>query len=458
MHDNQLSNLRGWPDVESAPSIVRCVKQSVPIVMPAGIASPTWDCHVTTWPWLDALSFNLSTYRTNNVAGLPEANPFELGGVCAYGVPGGTSLNLATSLQVPGTPVTLDRSFTRGPSRIVGMGIEVNNTTSDLYKQGTTTVYRSSQTIEEPFVATTYLADNHFAYYTAQFFNHPPQTVAHAMLYPGSRQWKAADGSYQVVCFAGQDNPPRNASYTQPLVYFGDQDVDLCDSVNTNNIYATTPALTPTILNHHPSQCTKLYPVHQAGAIFSGLSPQTTLTLNVNIYIETFPSYSDASLMVLATPSCQYDPVALNLLSHVMSTLPVGVPAYQNGLGEWFSEVVDVVADWAPKVGAAMGAIGLPGASLLGGGLGTLANIYRKPKQAYTAPPSAALVAPPSVKQEAAKQKKELKAMEAADASRTGAARPRTRAAKSKPKKKGKSNMTKKQREMDALLRRYYGK
>jgi len=103
----------------------------------------------------------------------------------------------------------------------------------------------------------------------------------------------------------------------------------------------------------------RVHPVHQSGAIFSGLSNATTLTVNCNIYYEAFPSSSDEDILVLARPSNPYDEKALEYYSTLMQSMPVGVMVKYNGLGDWFAMGLSKLAS---SVGGAMSMLpGLPG-------------------------------------------------------------------------------------------------
>jgi hypothetical protein len=188
------------------------------------------------------------------------------------------------------------------------------------------------------------------------------------MLLPGTRQWKAADGVYIAVPFVGQDNPPLSADYIQPLIQHDGtvedtvtyvQDAFVANnvgllSVPTFNDYAlTTGVITSTCVAQH------LFPQHQTGAIFTGLSATSTLTLTVNYYLESFPGPAEPGILVLATPSAQYDPVALELFSHCLGTLPVGVPAGDNIMGSWFSDAVNAASTYLGPIASAMGYNGI---------------------------------------------------------------------------------------------------
>lgn len=122
MHDNQLGNLCGWPDLVSTASVVRCIKQSLPVSMPTGFSGTTWDCHVVAWPWLANLDFNTFT-RANNVKAVAGTIAGGHGGVCAFAVQPGASLSLPTSTQLG--KIVLDQEYSKGSGRILGMGVEI---------------------------------------------------------------------------------------------------------------------------------------------------------------------------------------------------------------------------------------------------------------------------------------------------------------------------------------------
>jgi len=82
-------------------------------------------------------------------------------------------------------------------------------------------------------------------------------------------------------------------------------------------------------------------------------------------------------LVVLATPSPEYDPKALEAYSIALQDMPVGVPVAENGIGDWFSGVVNkisnVVGNIAPMASKALAMIPHPKAQLVSKGLGLLA-------------------------------------------------------------------------------------
>jgi len=381
MHDTQLQNLAGWPDLECAGSVRRCIKQSINISKPAaGITTNNWDCHIVCWPWLTQ-SLCSAIQQGNNVlqdnpAALPGA--FGYGGITTFATNAGELLDIFHDIAGNHTTasglLTLDATFTKGVGRCVGIGFEVINTTSDLNRQGTCTVYRSPQLKDSEFTAQVQMTGLN-GFLSCQQVRPPPVTIDEAMLFPGSRQWKAAEGCYCVYPFVGAENPPKAQEFTNPVV---------CTD-RTALVSETLPAVTPAIsavagggVQIPPI---KIEDLHMPGAMFTGLSAETTLTLNWNVYYESFPSVDEREILVMATPSCHYDPIALEFFSRALSTLPIGVPAADNPSGEFFSDFVEGIAKYAPKLGKAMGGP----FDLLGQGIGSVAEYVH---DNYMAPPT----------------------------------------------------------------------
>jgi len=342
-HDHQLKNLKGWPDVQTGASVVRLIKQSMSVTAPAGTVG-NWDCHIVQWPWLTASNTftGAGNYASMNRLGqnimLPTALPVPnaaVGGLQAYFVPAGANLDIRQPLG--GTQgigiLEVDPSFTKGVTRLIGMGFEVHNTTSQLNVQGSVIGYRQMsnenqllQWVEEN--ATT------FCGFSGPLVRYPPVNSASALLLAGSRQWEAKDGIYSVAAFHSTENPATLIAPIAPVITAVAVD-DLEGTFAVSNVNAPFPG--PADANGYAAMPSfRVHNVHQSGAIFSGLSPQTTLTINWNVYLETFPATDDLEILPLATPSAEFDPEVLDLYSRVSTDLPVAVPVSENGLGDWF--------------------------------------------------------------------------------------------------------------------------
>lgn len=370
MHDNQLERLSGWPDVEGAASIVRCVKQTVEIKKPVGLTG-NWDCHIIAWPFLHSTPGGIANFADGCYDNPSTIRNASLGGVQAYAASSGVVMDILSPAPMPPFQVvaelSLDPTYDRGVGRMVGAGLEVVNTTADLNRQGLVTVYRSSQQKESDGSVLWYNVTPAFNQTLAtKFFRPPPNKLSDVTTYPGTRQWKAEEGAYVVYPFIGGDNAPRGPVPCTPAVV---PDFSYSTSVEPDQVKVGWLGNVRTVGSAKYSIPFKAEFVHQPGIYFTGLSENSTLSLTWNVYYETFPGKDEKDILVLATPSGNYDPVALELLNRALASLPVGVPASMNPSGEWFWDIVSKLADLAAPIGTALGG---PLGGIIGAGVGSL--------------------------------------------------------------------------------------
>lgn len=381
MHDKPIKDIDGWPDLETSPSLVRCVRQTMQISRPTIYdADKTWSCHIVSWPMLHTRT----TYRGNlignsvDLSNLVTEGP-RIGGIKTYC----STTNTFNFLQpaIPGGTITegpsleLASEFMKGYGRLISSGMEVMDTTATLYKQGYLTCYKQAQAQAIPssyFV----IKGGTTGYITEEFIRCPPETLDEALLIPGTTQWEAKEGAYMVSSFTGSENPAGPADLTGFVIYD-----DLAVGVAPANqpTLLTQPAFSSNPAFLYNGYTNKHENINMSGMIFSGLAPQATLSLKWVCYYETFPGTSDPSDLTLASPPCPYDPVALEYLKRVTLELPVAVPFDENPLGEWFWSVVDALADMAPAVGSMFGP---PGAIL-----GSALQAANKARSRAPAPP-----------------------------------------------------------------------
>jgi hypothetical protein len=365
-HDTDIPPT-GFPDANIGGSIVQEVKSSIQISAPSSVTSGTWDLH----------AFNLSNmlagylYQGGFLAGFTAAasTPVTAGGVVVLTGPTGTALNLSNiGSNVNVTSLSLPFDYLTGSSRIVAMGFEGVNTTSDLYRQGLVTVYRqpqpSVQVVNYPTKFGTVTGQTNM-----YLCNDAPSSIDQAMLLEGSRQWKAADGSYSVVTLSSVDCPARQLTNASG-VYLTET---LLDAVATQCAFswAVNSSGTPIYLDNHN--------FNMSGAYYTGLSLQTTITINVVYYIERFPSCFNSTLAVLTSPSIPYDSMALELYARAMTGMPPGVPQYENGLGEWFRDVIDGIRPALALAGNTLSAIPNPYAQVGGTIASALSQVAPNP-------------------------------------------------------------------------------
>ncbi len=411
-HDT-LVKPEGYPDLVTGASVVQMVKQQIQISCPASITSGTWDCQIFNLPWLDDNAAVKGTFTNTADTTLYNGNATQfanpLGGlVCAVAPTTGTlDFTNATALSA----ISVPESYWVGPSRVISMGFEVTNTTSELYQQGSVTVFRIPQpsrgtrhshivmsgTQGTPGTLTGSIA--------AEWRVKPPGSLADAQLLPGSRVWHAKEGAY-VVCT--QSGEGLRDPIAEPILPIMINPADLGPGVVAPP-YATVGSWLGTTAPCKPA-LVAIHDYNLSGAWFSGLSLQTTLTVAFNVLIERFPSQGQRDLVTLATPSPSYDPLALELYSRMIDRMPVGVMVQENGLGDWFA---GTVAEAAPFIQNMLSSIPHPYAqagATLAGAAGKLASRFLPApgeKGDGLRRSSAAVPAKPKVKQ--AKKVKRMK-------------------------------------------------
>jgi hypothetical protein len=384
-HDTQLKELQGWPDVETGASVVRCIKASYQLSRPSGLTTDNWDCHVIMWPFHAEMDFSITTARRDNLISCTSTNPrYHFGGIQACAIEAGQPLQMS-NLHTIATS-SLDQTYTSGAGRLVGVGFEVTNTTAPNFRSGTCYTYRMMENAEEPsefsmrdtaHLGGAVIVNGNF---TGQPIRMPPIDVATAMLIPGTRSWAAEFGCYVIGAFHSVENKATAASYVEPLIMYDDQQET--PITNTESFFFPTPTYNGVVHSDLASfPALKIDPIHQGGAIFTGLSKETSLTLNVIRYYESFPGPEQEDILVMATPSAEFDPQALSVYSHALSIMPVGVQVGENGLGDWFAGVIKKVSDW---LSPALSAIPHPAAQAAA----MVAKGLNAGSSAYLAPPS----------------------------------------------------------------------
>lgn len=388
----------GMPDESTANVVVQEITQSVNISAPAGVTS-NWDCHIFTLPemtdpscYLGALPPTYFEYVLNRgstgTVGYNSAAVQPATGGYPWGL-----LNWVTSdpggptTPVSGIPFTAHgganvmsfQPWMNGQKRLIALGFEVHDTTADLYKQGSVVVYRMPQTISPAsYLAQTdtiaipvtgqNIIDN---VYQSRL---PPATQAEALLLPGSAQWESREGAYCVATMQPELNSI--TGYTEGGRIFTRGDIALATGTD---LVLSTPVRAlngskPNMDFAVPCQL-RPTPFHTSGAYFSGLNVQSTLTLTVRLLFESAPTPENQQLVVLAHPSPDYDPVAIEVYKSASQQLLPGCKVSMNASGDFWDTILDIIADVAPVIGQV---IPIPG----GGALGQLTAKTAKTVQA----------------------------------------------------------------------------
>jgi hypothetical protein len=365
-HDTALEPT-GYPDEDSAHSIVQCFTHTCNVS--SGALAATYDVHI----WFNPVTCTLEPLQEQKQCvidrnGVPVSSANVMGIVGGYniiGVPTGTDWQQLGALPANSFnkwdcryPLTASQA----QYRLVACGVEVVNTTPELYKGGALTCYRSPNS-----KGRLALYDSHWtsaAVLTLDTCTLPPSLQSDAQLYPTSRTWAAAEGCYLVGTLDSTKNDYLHSlpNYVATLRASGS---------TSNKAYVDPSVLGLTPLPYAKMQ---VLPYDTHGVIFVGLSKESTLQVTTKYYVERIPTIDQPDLLVLTRPPTPYDPVVLEIYTRTMASMPVGVMVKDNPLGEWFNSVCDFISDNAPAVGKALGNV-VPGAGFIGNALGSAAKV-----------------------------------------------------------------------------------
>jgi hypothetical protein len=340
--------IAGYPDADTVDTIVSVRNYEYNVSKPAG-ALANWDAHIFTLPF-DGAPFKLGTC-TNGIY-VESASTFDLGLVNIAkddtGAPLWYTANPVVSANYSCVPVSDFSGVQDGLSRVIGMGLEIIDTTAAIYQQGALTAYRmpacNNTRTQIDYTDSTAVATGPLF---VDLVSSPPSTVGEAVLYRTSTQWAAPEGAYMVVGQQGVENPFTLATKRSYIV-----------ANSTTMIGAGVACVTPAwwaVANAPPAVSSlaalpvvKPLNICQQGVFLSGLHNSATFKVRVRVYIERAPLHADTALIPLASPSAIYDYKALCLYSLLSSHLPACVPVGQNAKGDWWRTILDTIMKVVP--------------------------------------------------------------------------------------------------------------
>jgi len=344
-HDKPISGIEGWPDMETAQSVVRHWKQSLTISSPdegGGII-------IYMWPVLNSFLVDSSS-RTNNYIQTPAGlGSFLVGGVSVHRYSGVELTNFPLNAPEGLMSIPADY-FSAGPNRLIGWGVEVRDVTAEIYKQGTLTICEVPQTTADVELVNVHDGGVFNGCVNMMRLQKFPDTLSDAMTFSNSLQWEAKEGCYVVAPFQGHENPSKYCEYTAPII--NKEAETNCDVPGADNVEAIwAPVFQSFTLNKNRGAKTTLdplvyatpnfvAPINSKAVYLTGLNANSTFTVTVSWYFETFPN-NNSDLQPLAAPSAPFDPKALAMISSTMANLPVGCRISENPLGEWFFEALE---------------------------------------------------------------------------------------------------------------------
>lgn len=364
LHDNQIPDPVGWPDSENAPSVIRRIIETATVSRPSTI-SGEWDCQMVLFPWLAAMAFNKCVQNGNrliypSVAQMSDPSYTRvLNTLQCFCTDANSPLTILDADPFMGIDIA-SMIETQGRHRLVGIGFEVVNTTPQLYRGGSVTSWRQAGTEFLGEQAHNVVQDGSPpVVITPGDFNlrrFPPLSSRQAALTPNSVTWGAEEGVYVVGSFNDELNPATLAEFRGSVLRDnnsadGDWSTLVPESLGSLPVYGPGPTgdvwATKLFLDDdHATMLTmpsQIYsPLNICGSYFTGLSAQTTLTITLSAYVETFPNFS-SNLLTLARPSLAENELVMREISRALMRLPVAVKASENNAGEWFARVIEAL-------------------------------------------------------------------------------------------------------------------
>jgi len=396
-HDNKLPELRGYPDMNTAQTVLQCFQETIAVQKPSTVTTGNWDCHIpflpVTWGWDQQSTTTPSALNSIAVTARGQVGTTTIDRVnlysgyniitCATGFDwyGDTADNFNTDYRV-GYPA----KGSTGNYRLVAAGLEVHNVTADLYKGGSVTCYRGASQPQQTFFKylqalpatikeTPYVrqnSKNQLVIPRADFpgdvesvagsvirtlpyqsIQTPPSTIKQAHLYQNTRTWAAEQGVYTIATQSSETNPFISARPGNVAVFRPFDASFLTTTVSVAPAWVSTNGF-ETLNDGH---CFAL-PFETSGAIFTNLNANSALQVTVRYYVERIPSVLEEDVLQMAAGPAEYDPLALEIYSRAVTDLPVGVPVGENPLGEWFSDVLDSIMAMGPKIGRIVSNVG----------------------------------------------------------------------------------------------------
>lgn len=364
-HDYQLE-LEGFPDLRSAPSVVLVHKNRFTVTAPASAAGGNWDCMVaytgtdsdssTAGVVVGDITTGVNYDSTALVAGR------DFGSLIIKTEAAGADMTLWTGSGGQDRIDSDQAGSVRG--RTIGVGYEVTNTTASMYKQGSVTTAVlpdiASDITSACYVDSTTTLPLMFP--QADWGPRYPRYVSELQKIPSSCTWEAADGVYAIPRLA-QNVPETTLPYISRRCHW------------ISNGSSTHGASTVGGISEFRVKGALINGWTPMVSMFTGLSPETSLTVTFRTIKEYFPATGDA-LLPMASPSPSFDPYVLAMYSEMCEVLPYAVPVTMNPAGEYFRKVLKAAALAADMLSPMFGAY----APLVSAGAAATIQLTRKKK------------------------------------------------------------------------------
>jgi hypothetical protein len=225
--------------------------------------------------------------------------------------------------------------------RTVSFGYELHNTTAELTKSGSLTVYRAPSNYHEVHGYTVITPGGTVSPFSATYINQTPASLERATNYPNTRTFEARQGVYSV-CLPHPHNKFSPSIKSNIVLASGNND--------TNAAIAYVGVDAGPTASHSPMSCT--------GVFSSKYSTEQTFTLDFRQVLEILPSPTDAIDLSYASTCPDMDTVALKIYKRMYNKIPPGVPVGQNASGDWARTLVAIAKSILPGIAAIPGPVG----------------------------------------------------------------------------------------------------
>lgn len=334
-HDYNL-RATGYPDGQVLFSSIKRQYGRITISCPFVLATDdTWDFHVFTTP-LHYLTDMTGATHSGNVF-TASVTPATLGPITVFYkhyLPNGTITD--SKLVAMGEVVVSNTPQNSSQNRTVSLGFELHNTTAELYKSGSLTVYRTPVIDNNVDGYMTLLATT--SPHSTTVIASIPISLDEANMLPNSRTWEASHGAY-CIGLPALDN--RLSPYLPTNVCIKGGILE-----SAYNMVNVTSSTTPTLVRY-----ASYSPMACAGVISSRFKDSNQIfALDYRQVLEEVPNASAKAKLSYASTAPEVDRAFLKIYKNMFNRIPPGTYVSNNASGDWFRSIIRIVRDTLPHL------------------------------------------------------------------------------------------------------------
>jgi hypothetical protein len=311
-----------------------------------------WDLHITSLPFITKQVMQGVNDYGYSISQPANVTNRDFGGLCIWGVNSGETTWIP---QANHTPLTLNVNEFLFPGatdnvtppvkrlyyEILSIGFETVDVSPELLKQGTQVRYRmATQGRKSQFAVND--GSGNWTGPRPQMYAYPmpPSSTSLATNIPGSIVTEAKHGSYQMHTIQDSVSDYYVTGNEQVCFTNPGNGADRGNSwMSASYINATYDYDKPLVRGDFDI----------VGVYYSGLGPDSSITVRYRIILSTVPSHTDPQLLALAKLSPDANYKLDSLLSHVQADFPAGVDVRENAHGDWFKKVLKIAKQVLPK-------------------------------------------------------------------------------------------------------------